>query len=206
MEDETDSKRSLRHDQYTQHVIHEYGKRYSLIIVISTTEIIIFSNKIMIRKFTNSQNNERLEAAINEYTRIWITPQVIRSAEVTLNEINRRKREAVQNRGSKNEFILKPPRNKKDRIYGSVVKVQGNVIYFELNEPLSRFIEKTGVKISNEKYFIRFMSDRTSITLEHRALEYMNTENTSHFFFPSAFPLNVWPTNETHPSSYSDEP
>lgn len=148
-----------------------------------------------------------MEAAINEYTRIWITPQVIRSAEVTLNEINMRKhREAVRNRDSNDEFILKPPRNKKERIYGSVVKVQGNMIYFELNEPLSRFVKKTGVKTSNEKYFIRFMSDRTSITLEHRALEYMNTENTSHFFFPSVYAVNVRPTNETHPSSYSGEP
>lgn len=131
---------------------------------------------------------------------------MIRSAEVTLNEINMRKhREAVRKRASNDEYILPPPRNKKDRIYGSVVKVQGNVVYFELIEPLSRFVEKTGVNTSNEKYFIRFMSDRTSITLEHRALEYMNTEDTSHFFFPSAFAVNVWPTNETHPSSYSDE-
>lgn len=158
----------------------------------------------MIRKFSNSQNNERLEAAINEYTRIWITPQMIRSAELKLNEINMRKyREAVRNRGANDKFILKLPRNKKDRIYGSVVKIQGNVVYFELNEPLSRYVEKTGVKTCNEKYFIRFMSDRTSITLEHRALEYMNTENTSHFFFPSVFAVNVWPTNETQCSSYS---
>lgn len=33
MEDETDSKRSLRHDQYKQKVKHEFGKRYSLQIV-----------------------------------------------------------------------------------------------------------------------------------------------------------------------------
>lgn len=33
MEDETDSKRSMRHDQYSQSVKHEYGKRYSLFIV-----------------------------------------------------------------------------------------------------------------------------------------------------------------------------
>lgn len=33
MEDETDSKRSLRHDQFKQRVQHEFGKRYSLQIV-----------------------------------------------------------------------------------------------------------------------------------------------------------------------------
>lgn len=33
MEDETDSKRSLRHDQHQQRVKHEFGHRYSLIIV-----------------------------------------------------------------------------------------------------------------------------------------------------------------------------
>lgn len=33
MEDETDSKRSLRHDQYQQRVKHEFGHRYSLAIV-----------------------------------------------------------------------------------------------------------------------------------------------------------------------------
>lgn len=124
-----------------------------------------------------------------------------------MNEINMRKhREAVRSRGLGDEFILTPPRNKKDRNYGSVVKIQGNVVYFELNETLSRFVKKTGVKTSDEKYFIRFMSDRTSITLEHRALEYMNTDKTSHFFFPSPFAVNVWPTNETHPTSYSGEP
>lgn len=33
MEDETDSKRSLRHDQFKQRVKHEFGQRYSLHIV-----------------------------------------------------------------------------------------------------------------------------------------------------------------------------
>lgn len=38
-------------------------------------------------------------------------------------------------------------KNKKDRIYGSVVKIQGNLAYFELNEPLSRFKNKTQVNV-----------------------------------------------------------
>lgn len=33
MEDETDSKRSMRHDQFSQCVKHEFGNRYSLKIV-----------------------------------------------------------------------------------------------------------------------------------------------------------------------------
>lgn len=33
MEDETDSKRSLRHDQHQQRVKYEFGHRYSLNIV-----------------------------------------------------------------------------------------------------------------------------------------------------------------------------
>lgn len=50
------------------------------------------------------------------------------------------------------------------------------------------------------------MNDRTSITLEHRALEFLNTEDIAHFFFPSLFAINVWPSNEIHPSSYTDAP
>lgn len=87
-----------------------------------------------------------------------------------------------------------------------MAKVQGNTVYLELNEPLTHFVKLTHVQVSNEKYFIRFMSDRTSITLEHRALEYMNMERITHFFFPSLFAANVWPKNEAHPSSYAGAP
>lgn len=39
MEDETDSKRSLRHDQYNRKVKQEFGKRYSLHIVNKNSQL-----------------------------------------------------------------------------------------------------------------------------------------------------------------------
>lgn len=94
-------------------------------------------------------------------------------------------------------------RSKKERIYGSVVQIKGNIVYLELNELLDRFHAKTGVHPSNEEYFIRFMSDRTTITLEHRALEYLNNQRISRFFFPKTD--GALPLNEIHPSSYINQ-
>lgn len=148
------------------------------------------------------QNNKRLEAAINEYTRIWITPMSIRSAELKLNELRSQ---------PKNVQFRKPggqsQRSKKERIYGSVIEIKGNVVYLELNESLDRFQAKTGIVSSSEEFFIRFMSDRTTITLEHRALEYLNNQGISRFFFPttSAGGSSAMTLNEVHPSSYVNQ-
>lgn len=146
------------------------------------------------------QNNKRLDAAINEYTRIWLTPMSIRLTEVKLTEI--RTQQQHRNVNSQPPFNA---RNKKERIYGSVVEIKGNTIYLELNESLTRFTAKTKVQPSDEEYFIRFMSDRTTITLEHRALEYLNNQNIAHFFFPTAFAAGTLPYNRSHPSLYSNQ-
>lgn len=111
----------------------------------------------------------------------------IRTAEVALNK---------SGKGS---------RRKKQRIYGSVVAIKANKIYFELKEQLTTFTELTNVQPNDEKYFIRFMNDRTSITLEHRALDFMNDHQITHFFFPDAASLtNDCRINWIHPSSYSE--
>ncbi|XP_055319847.1 putative helicase mov-10-B.1 isoform X2 [Sitodiplosis mosellana] len=171
MEDETDSKRSLRHDQHNQKVKHEFGKRYSLHI-----------------------NNKRLEAALNEYTRIWITPMSIRTAEISRNKTKCNGQQGPVGR------------SKKERIYGSVVEIKGNKVHFELNETLHRLAARTHVEPADEEYFIRFMSDRTTATLEHRALEYVNNQGIAHFFFPNITTRINWPVNKTHPSSFADKP
>lgn len=148
------------------------------------------------------QNNKRLEAAINEYTRIWITPMSIRSAELKINELRSQpKNVQFRNGGGQSQ------RSKKERIYGSVVEIKGNIVYLELNESLDRFHAKTGIHPSNEEFFIRFMSDRTTITLEHRALEYLNNQGISHFFFPttSAGGSSSLTLNKVHPSSYQNQ-
>lgn len=50
MEDETDSKRSLRHDQFNQRVRHLFGKRYSLQIVSTSSYVLrYFRNFLLIR-------------------------------------------------------------------------------------------------------------------------------------------------------------
>lgn len=97
-------------------------------------------------------------------------------------------------------------RSKKERIYGSVVEIKGNTMYFELNESLDRFARQTHVEPADDVYFIRFMSDRTTATLEHRALEYVNNQSIAHFFFPNIGTANNWPVNKTHSSSYTDQP
>lgn len=135
---------------------------------------------------------------MNEYTRIWITPMSIRLAEIKINEIRSQKKQNVNIQPS-----LVPRTNKKERIYGSVVEIRGNTVYLELNDSLTRFTAKTKVQPSDEEYFIRFMSDRTTITLEHRALEYLNKQNIAHFFFPTAFAAGNAPYNRSHPSSYT---
>lgn len=94
---------------------------------------------------------------------------------------------------------------KKQRIYGSIVEIQGSTMYFELEESLDRFTAKTNIQPDVEAYFIRFMSDRTTITLEHRALEYLYEHNVARFFFPTEFPdSDVFRCNNTHPSTYSN--
>lgn len=124
-------------------------------------------------------------------------------AEAKLNEIQFQRQKRARQSGQPMEPIRK---SKKQRIYGSVVEVKGNKVFFELNESLNHFFSKTRVQPAVEEYFIRFMSDRTTITLEHRALEYLNNQDIAHFFFPDLSMACNWPSNETHPSMYTNKP
>lgn len=142
-----------------------------------------------------------MEAAINEYTRIWITPMSVRQAELQSNGARSQQKRILQING-----MNQPIRHcKKERIYGSVVEIKGNKAYLELNERLDRFVDRTKVSPHDEVYFIRFMNDRTTITLEHRALEYLNNQGIAHFFFPTANAMDTMSVNKTHPSSYSNQ-
>lgn len=105
-----------------------------------------------------------------------------------------------------NQPLVPAPRSKKERIYGAVIEIKANKVYLELNETLNRLTARTHIDAADEEYFIRFMSDRTTATLEHRALEYVNNQNIAHYFFPNIITANNWPINKTHPSSYSDQP
>lgn len=146
-----------------------------------------------------------MEAAINEYTRIWITPMSIRLAEMKLNEMRSQPKNVINRNGA--QHTQHHVRSKKERIYGSVVEIKGNMVYLDLNDMLDRFHAKTGIHPSHEEYFIRFMSDRTTITLEHRALEYLNNQRISRFFFPTinAGGGGAFTHNKVHPSSCANQ-
>lgn len=129
----------------------------------------------------------------------------IRLTELKHNEMRSKpKRVQIRNHGQPQQSL----RSKKERIYGSVVEIKGNLVYLELNELLDRFHAKTGNHPANEEYFIRFMSDRTTITLEHRALEYLNNQRISRFFFPTmggGGGGGALTLNKVHPSSYRSQ-
>lgn len=128
----------------------------------------------------------------------------IRLTEIKLNEIKMQQQRIAMTNGNGNR-CLAIPRCKKERIYGSVVEIKGNTVYLELNESLDRFTEKTQIQPCDEEYFIRFMSDRTTITLQHRALEYLNDQDIASFFFPMAADDISIRLNQTHPSTYINQ-
>lgn len=129
----------------------------------------------------------------------------IRTAEVARNK-NKPKKTKQPNALNGDAQCVPIGRSKKERIYGSVVEIKGNKVHFELNETLQRLTARTNVEPADEEYFIRFMSDRTTATLEHRALEYVNNQGIAHFFFPNIMTRTNWPMNKTHPSSFTDQP
>lgn len=71
------------------------------------------------------------------------------------------------------------------RIYGSIVEVKNGLVLIELDKVLDTFTAKTKVAPTEEVYFIRFMSNRTTIALEHRALDLLDKHKISRFFFPN---------------------
>lgn len=141
------------------------------------------------------QNNERLDNAVNEYTRIWITPMSLRLAALKSNKI------IHQQNSNKNRRTYKW---KTERIYGSIVEIKNEHIYFDLVDKLEKFTIKTEVEPIDETYFIRFMNDRTTITLEHRALDLVKMHQISKFFFPNIYDLINEP-NATHSTMYTDQ-
>lgn len=70
------------------------------------------------------------------------------------------------------------------RVYGSIVKVEDGLVHIELDKYLDVFTKKTGIAPDAESYFIRFLSNRTTIALEHRALDLVDEHKISRFFFP----------------------
>lgn len=129
-----------------------------------------------------------MEAAVCEYKRIWITPMAIRQTEVKLNELRQLEQERKANATGKKHVITKfvsNRREKNERIYGSIVEVIGDKVYFQLTEGLDYFTKITKVAPNKETYFIRFMNDRSTIALQHQALDHLNEDDITDFFFPN---------------------
>lgn len=125
------------------------------------------------------QNDTRFLDTEKEFIRLWLSPMSLRMESVCKNQ----------------EFITKLKENGKDlpkklphfthRSYGYIKKIESNTVYFELRSSLYIFCDKTNVPPQHEQYFIRFMNDRVSITLQHKALDYANDHNIVKYLFPS---------------------
>lgn len=114
-----------------------------------------------------------MENAISEYARVWILPMSMRKQ-----FLEEQKLANAQTDASK----WKP---KKQRIYGTIVKIKSDEIYIDFMQKLDLFTMETNVQPHHEKYFLRFMVDRTTIALEHRALDILKQQNIVQFLFPS---------------------
>lgn len=77
-------------------------------------------------------------------------------------------------------------RSKRNRIYGSVDEVKQDSIFVRFDESLAKFRSSTGVDQRMERYFIRFMNNRTTFLLEHQALDMFSVDEPFQFVFPSA--------------------
>lgn len=119
------------------------------------------------------QNNERLESAVNEYDRVWILPMAMRRSFLE------------QQKQARTVTDVKKWQSQKKRIYGTIAEIKGDAIYIDFMEPLDIFTMHTKVQPQNEKYFLRFMVDRTTIALEHRALDILKEHKIVQFLFPS---------------------
>lgn len=131
----------------------------------------------------HSQNSKRLDEATAEYTRLWITPVSMRSEGVARNDAIRK---ILQKNPAADVRLWRT-----QRIYGSIINVKNGLVLFELDKHLDTFTEKTNVVPSVEVYFIRFLSNRTTVALEHRALDLFDQHEISKFFFPSRGDLVV---------------
>lgn len=135
-----------------------------------------------------------MEAAVCEYKRIWITPMAIRQTEVKLNELRQMEQEKKANTNGKKHIISKfvsAKREKNERIYGSIVEVIGDKVYFQLTDGLDYFTKITKVAPNSETYFIRFMNDRSTIALQHQALDHLHEDDITDFFFPNSSDMHT---------------
>lgn len=71
------------------------------------------------------------------------------------------------------------------RIYATITGVKNGSVHIDLDRGLDTFTAKTKVAPNDEVYFVRFMSNRTTIALEHRALDLLDQHKISKFFFPN---------------------
>lgn len=117
-----------------------------------------------------------MDEAAAEYTRLWITPMSMRAEAIARNDGIRK---ALANNPKAD---VQPWRTQ--RIYGTIVKVKKDQMLLQLDKHLDTFTLKTKIEPNVESYFIRFMSNRTTIALEHRALDLLNQHKISKFFFP----------------------
>lgn len=131
------------------------------------------------------QTNERLENAASEYERLWTMPmslwqqrQVARTAE-PIPPSHAGERKATQR-------VPSVVRSRHNRIYGSIIEVKQDSIYVRFDESLRKFEKCTGVDPHDERYFIRFMNNRTTFLLEHQALKAFAIDQPFEFVFPSS--------------------
>lgn len=80
-------------------------------------------------------------------------------------------------------------KSKRNRVYGSIIEVKQDSMYVRFDEQLARFQKSTGIDQSSERYFLRFMNNRTTFLLEHQALERFSAEVPFQFVFPATADL-----------------
>lgn len=185
MEDEIESAKCLSYDQDNKTIVHVRERIFSMKIVSIRIMLDIQElMKLLMCGFPHtSQNSKNLDEAAAEYTRLWIAPMSIRTQAVAQNDAIRK-------------ILAKNPNSNVElwrtkRIYGTIVEVKKGMVLFELDKPLSTFPRKSNVEPSADVYFIRFMSNRTTIALEHRALDLLDQHQISKFFFPKSDNLLV---------------
>lgn len=136
-----------------------------------------------IQNSQKNKNSRKLDEAASEYTRLWITPMSMRLEGIARND-------AIRQTLAKNPKV-NVEMWRTQRIYGSIVQVRNGLVLIQLDKLLDTFTARTKIVPNAEVYFIRFMSNRTSIALEHRALDLLDQHQISTFFFPNCDNLTV---------------
>lgn len=129
----------------------------------------------------------------------------IRKANAKFNSMNSRMEKLSLESASgfaKGNSLSSLSKRRYDRIYGTIIRIKSNRVYFELQQKLDGF---RGKSLADEKYFIRFMSDRSTITLQHEALDYFEKHQIADFFFPNLFTHNLKQHPVGHLNPYSHQ-